>query len=87
MGSRRLKNLAFEGFGVGIGFLAALAIYVLLGMIFFIPGFILVANERKKVEKNTALQGLGIALMILGVIIMGGAGIGVVMDSIGDILS
>jgi hypothetical protein len=86
MAGRRLKNLAFEGFGVGIGFLAALAVYVFFGMLFFIPGFVLVANERGKVEKNTAVQGAGIALMIIGVIIMGGAGIGAVIDSIGDMI-
>lgn len=82
----KLKNLAYEGFGVGLGFLGALAVYMLVGLLFFIPGFMLLANEKKKVEKNTALQALGISLMILGVIVMGGAGLGLVADSLGDMI-
>lgn len=84
--SRKLKNLAIEGFGVGLGFLAALAVYMIAGLIFFIPGFLLVNGEKGKREKNTAVEAVGIILMVVGVVIMGGAGLGYLLDSLSDMI-
>ena len=83
--AQKLMNLAFEGFGVGLGFLAALAVYMIVGLVFFIPGFVLFQNEKKKTEANTTVQGVGIGLMILGVVIMGGAGLSVLAESVSDL--
>jgi hypothetical protein len=83
--AQKLKNLAYEGFGVGLGFLAALAVYMVVGLLFFIPGFFLFQGEKGKLEKNTVAQGTGIVLMVIGVIIMGGAGLSVLLDSLGDV--
>jgi ammonia channel protein AmtB len=54
--------------GTGGG-LTALAGFLLLGMAFGIPGFLLVTNEKKKPKnkQNTALLVLGYILIVIGV--------------------
>jgi hypothetical protein len=59
---------------------------MVIGLVFFIPGFLLLNGEKGKKEKNTALQGLGIALMAIGVVVMGGAGLGVLLENLSDMV-
>lgn len=83
--AKRLGNLAFEGFGVGIGLFAAFALYIFVGLIFFVPGYLMYLQEKKKGEnKNTASEIFSIILMGIGVIIMGGVGLPVLLQSLGD---
>jgi hypothetical protein len=84
--AQKLKNLVFEGFGVGLGFLAALVVYMIVGLLFFVPGFLMYQAEQKKQDKSAATQGFSILLMAIGVIIMGGAGLGVLLDSLSDLV-
>lgn len=80
-----IKSLAREGFGVGIGLFAAFAVYLFFGLLFFIPGFVLFTQEQKKREKNTGTLVLSYILMGVGVILMGGLGFGVLLESASDL--
>ena len=86
MARSSFKNIVREGFGVGIGFLASLMVYLFFGMLFFIPGFILYVQEKKKGEKSSSLQILGVVLMAIGVIIMGGVGFSTLVGDISDMV-
>ena len=87
MAPTKLINLAREGFGLSLGFLLGVAVYVFVGMLFFVPGYFLFMGERKKGERaNTINQGFGIFLMVLGVIITGGLGFGILLDSLSDMV-
>jgi tellurite resistance protein TehA-like permease len=86
MARTNFKNIVREGFGVGIGLFASLMVYLLFGMLFFIPGFILYNQEKKKGEKSSTLQVVGVILMAIGVIIMGGLGFNTLMSDVGDML-
>jgi hypothetical protein len=52
-------------------------------MVFFIPVYMLFKKADK--EKSEGYKIGGIVLMGLGVVVMGGAGFGVLMDSVGDL--
>jgi hypothetical protein len=80
-----LKNLAREGFGVGIGFLAAFAVYIFFGLLFFIPGFVLFTNEQKKRDRSDTVLALSAILMLIGVVIMGGIGLGMLLDNVSEL--
>lgn len=84
--ARNFKNIVREGFGVGLGFLASLMVYLFFGMLFFIPGLVLYTQEKKKGEKSSSLQIVGVVLMAIGVIIMGGVGFNTLMGDIGDMM-
>ena len=86
MARSNFKNIVREGFGVGLGFLASLMVYVLFGMFFFIPGFILYMQEKKKGEKASSIQIVGIILMAIGVIIMGGLGFSTLVGEVSDMV-
>lgn len=73
------------GFGLGLGSFAALMVYMFIGMMFFIPGFILVNKEKAKGDKqNQSLKILGYVLMVIGVIIGVGLGAGTFFSELGD---
>jgi hypothetical protein len=80
-----MKSLIKTGFGLGIGLSLANIVFILIGMLFFIPGFILFRSSSSDKEKGNNSQIGGIVLMGIGVIIMGGMGFGFLLDSIGDI--
>ena len=84
--ARSFKNIVREGFGVGLGFLASLMVYLFFGMLFFIPGFILYVQEKKKGNKASSIQIIGVVLMALGVIIMGGVGFSTLVGDISDMV-
>ena len=84
--ARSFKNIVREGFGVGLGFLASLMVYLFFGMLFFIPGFVLYTQEKKKGEKASTSQIIGVVLMAIGVIIMGGTGFNTLVGDISDMM-
>ena len=86
MARNSMKSLIKTGFGISVGFLLARMIFVLIGMAFFFPGFIMFKKASDKKEKGAEQIG-GMVLMGIGVVIMGGAGIGILLDSAGDIFS
>lgn len=77
-----MRNLVKTGFGISVGVFLAQMIVMLLGMVFFIPGYMLFKKADK--EKSEGSKIGGIVLMGLGVVVMGGAGFGLLMDSVGD---
>lgn len=78
-----MRNLVKTGFGISVGMFFAQMIFILIGMVFFIPGYMLFKKADK--EKSEGSKIGGVILMGLGVVIMGGAGFGVLIDSVGDI--
>jgi len=84
--ARNFKNIVREGFGVGLGFLASLIVYLFFGMLFFIPGLVLYTQEKKKGEKASTSQIIGVVLMAIGVIIMGGTGFNTLVGDISDMM-
>jgi riboflavin transporter FmnP len=74
-----VKSYAKAGFGLGLGALAAHVIFILIGMLFFIPGYMMMKNQDKK--NKTASYYVGVGLMIIGVAIMGGLGFGTMLES------
>ena len=79
-----LKNLVKTGFGLSVGVFAAQMIFIMIGLAFFIPGFMMWRTESEKFKKDTARETGAIILMALGVIVMGGIGFGFLMDSLSD---
>jgi len=79
-----MKSLVKTGFGLGIGFSLANIIFILIGMAFFIPGYLMFKKADKK-ESGSQIGGM--VLMGLGVAIMGGLGFGALLDSAGDMFS
>lgn len=77
-----MKTLIKTGFGISVGMFLAQMIFILIGLVFFIPGYLMFKKADK--EKSTGSQIGGIVLMGLGVVVMGGAGLGILMDSVGD---
>lgn len=84
MARNGMKTLIKTGFGLGVGLSLANIIFILVGMVFFIPGFILFTRASSDKEKGNNSQIGGLVLMGIGVIIMGGMGLGFFLDSLGD---
>jgi hypothetical protein len=81
-----LRSLIKSGFGLTVGFMLARMIFILIGMAFFIPGFIMFKKASSD-EKDSSSRIGGIVLMVIGVVIMGGLGFGELLDSAGDMFS
>jgi hypothetical protein len=79
-----MRSLVKTGFGISVGMFLAQMIFIFIGMIFFIPGYIMFTKSSSDKDKSDGSQTGGIILMGLGVIVMGGAGLGILIDSIGD---
>jgi uncharacterized protein YneF (UPF0154 family) len=79
-----LKSLIKTGFGLGLGLYLAQIVFLLIGMAIFFPAY---AMLQKKQRNNSPLSEkiFPILIMTIGVVIMGGAGFGLLMDSAGDI--
>ncbi len=78
------KSLVKTGFGLSVGIFAAQMIFLVIGLAFFIPGFMMWNTESKKFAKDTAKQTGAIVLMALGVVLMGGVGFGILMEGLSD---
>ena len=79
-----MRNLVKTGFGISVGMFFAQMIFILIGMVFFIPGYLMFIKASSGKEKSEGSKIGGIVLMGLGVVVMGGAGFGILMDSLGD---
>lgn len=86
MARSNFMNTVKQGFAVGLGAMGAFVVYLFIGMLFFIPGFLLFMGEQKKQKKNTAVQITGIILMLIGVVLMGGLGFGLLLGDIEDMM-
>jgi hypothetical protein len=79
-----IRSLVKTGFGLSIGVFLGQMIFLAIGMVFFIPGFILFTRASSDKEEGKGSHVGGLVLMGIGVIIMGGLGFGVFLDSVGD---
>jgi hypothetical protein len=80
-----ITNSIQTGLGFSIGFHLAGILFAFIGLIFFIPGFILFKSELKAGRKGSATEIFGIILMIIGGLLMGGFGLAAALSSINDI--
>jgi hypothetical protein len=80
-----MRNLVKTGFGISVGMFLAQMIFIVIGIAFFIPGYLMFKKASDK--KGSGSQVGGMVLMALGVAIMGGLGFGVLLDSAGDMFS
>jgi hypothetical protein len=78
-------NIA-TGFGLGIGFGLSNIVFIILALVFFIPGFLLFNTEKKKSknDKDETKMYIGIGLMIIGCIFGFGLGFGFILSALGD---
>jgi hypothetical protein len=83
MGS--ITNFIKAGFGLSVGFSLAGIIFLFLGFLFFFPGYILFKREGKEGRNGSALQIFAVILIALGVILMGGAGFGILLSSVNEL--
>lgn len=79
-----LKSLIKTGFGLSIGVFAAQMVFMIIGLACFIPGFMIWNTESKKFAKDTTRQTGAIVLMAFGVVIMGGVGFGILLNSVSE---
>jgi hypothetical protein len=84
MAAGSMRNLITTGFGVGLGAFAALMVYIVIGLIFFVPGFILYKQSQRRGETDSAERIFSVILMGIGVVVMGGVGLGMLMENVGD---
>jgi hypothetical protein len=80
-----MRNLIKTGFGISVGMFLAQMIFMVIGIIFFISGYMLyknVSNDNEK--KSNGFQIGGIILMGLGVVVMGGIGFTYLMEAVND---
>ncbi len=71
-----MKNTIAEGFGYGIGGMGAVIVFVCVSLLFFVPGVLMLASQRKlpKNERSTGVMVLAYILLFLGMITGGGMG-------------
>jgi|LauGreSuBDMM15SN_2_FD.fasta_scaffold17138_1 predicted transporter len=81
-GSNSLRGLIKTGFGLSIGLMLGQILFILLGLAFFVPGYMLYMKDKKSPDSTNKI--LSIALMVIGVIIMGGLGFGFLLDNMSD---
>lgn len=79
-----LKSLVKTGFGLGLGVYLAQIVFLLIGMAIFFPGYLML-QDKQRGNKPTSEKVFPFILMAIGVVIMGGAGFGLLVDSAGDI--
>lgn len=83
MAAGSLKSLVKTGFGLGLGLYSAQIVFVLLGLLFFLPGlYILKKNKNDKNSNASGSYYLGVGLMLVGVVLMGGIGFGAFLDNL-----
>jgi hypothetical protein len=69
------------GFGLGLGIYAAQVLFLLLGLAFFLPGY----SMYQKATQEKTEKVVPFVIMAVGVVIMGGAGFGILIDSFKDL--
>jgi hypothetical protein len=84
MGS--IMNSFKQGLGLGLGFHVSVIVFLLIGFLFFLPGYILFKGEQTAGKKGSAKEITGIVLMAVGVIITGGFGFSFLIDGINELV-
>lgn len=79
-----LKNLFKTGFGLGLGVYAAQLVFVLFGMIVFFPGYTMYQQKTRE-NAPASEKYFAFALMLLGVVLMGGSGFYLLTDAATDL--
>lgn len=81
-------SMARPGFALGLGVYAAIIVYMLIAVSFFIGGFVLLKTEQKKPKnnQNTGLIVLAYILMIIGCIVGLGFGAGEILSNLSNSL-
>jgi hypothetical protein len=77
------KNLFKTGFGIGLGLYAAQVVFLLIGMVVFFPGY-LMYKQKQKEGAPTSEKVIAFTMMILGVVLMGGAGFSLLVENASD---
>lgn len=78
-----LGDIAYTSFGVGLGFMASIVVYTFVGMLLFVPGFILLKSEQKRKEPRDYVKIIAYVLMGMGMVIALGLGAGVFFSELG----
>ena len=84
MAKNTIMSLARTGFGLGVGLMGAQVLFMLIGALIFIPGYLLLDSARKEQPPSTSKRITGLVLMGLGVLIMGGVGFGFLMENLSE---
>lgn len=79
MPSNSIASYAKAGFGLGLGAFAAQIVFLGLGLLLFLPGLSMVRNHKEDTKGMSYYT--GIVLMILGVVLMGGFGLGMLLEN------
>ena len=82
MAKTSLRSLARAGFGLGLGVMAAQIVFLIIGAAFFIPGYLMVARQKKEAQPSDTNRITGLVMMGIGVVIMGGAGLGLFVENL-----
>ncbi len=63
-----IMNYALPAFGMGLGVFGSLVIFLFIGGLLFVGGFVVVKKDKAKPkdQQNTLVRALGYFLMILG---------------------
>ena len=78
-------NYLKQGLGLGLGFRLSGVVFMIVGFLFFLPGYVLYKKEVDSGKKGSAMAVVSVVLMGIGVIIMGGFGFGILLDGINQI--
>jgi uncharacterized iron-regulated membrane protein len=78
-----LKNLFKTGFGIGLGLYAAQVVFLLIGMVIFFPGYVMYQQKQKEGAPDSD-KVIAFGMMILGVVLMGGAGFTLLVENASD---
>lgn len=84
MAKNTITSLAKTGFGLGLGLMGAQVVFMIIGALLFIPGYVLLDSARKEQPPSTAKRVTGLVFMGIGVVIMGGVGFGFLMENLSE---
>lgn len=79
-----LKSLVKTGFGLGLGLYLAQIVFLVIGAAIFFPGFVML-QDKNRTNAPQSEKILPFVMMTVGVIIMGGVGLGFLVDSLDDL--
>lgn len=80
------KQNVKEGFALSLGSAAAFVLYMVVALVFMIPGVLMVGSElkKKKADRSTTKQVIGFTLAFIGVAIGLGMAAGVIIEMLGE---
>jgi len=84
MAKNTITSLAKTGFGLGLGLMGAQVVFMIIGALLFIPGYVLLDSARKEQPPSTTKRVTGLVFMGIGVVIMGGVGFGFLLENLSE---